>query len=422
MKPEEVFTPRSHSINQYSYVERKLHLKSLEEGFKGSKHIFLHGDSGTGKSWLYKDFLKKNDIRHLTVNLTNASRLGSLNQEFENTVNRELKKQKTGYSITNEGALHTEGGLSGWWTGVVLKAKTILKRNKQTSYKTLAKEPFEACLEYLRKKSKKKRAVLVFENFESILRKEELLEELGNIILLLDDERYGQYNIKILIVGTPSDIMYFFSNYPANGPLSNRVEELTEVSRMTEDETEKLFDHGFQSLKYQVENRDQIISHLKWVTDRIPQRVQEYCLILARKGESDKKLDANDLTSCDQKWINESLSQTYTAIENVMNSRETSIGRRNQTLYCLSLLEKNEIRLNEIEELIRSEFPTKTEGKAINPSAILTEISKAETPIIKRNPKGDAYYFTDPKFRMCLRATLVKEGENISKREISEIK
>lgn len=422
MKPEEVFTPRSHSINKYSYVERKSYLKSLEEGFKGSKHMFLHGDSGTGKSWLYKDFLKKNKILHLTANLSNASRLGSINQEFENTVNRELKKQETGYSITNEGVLHTEGGLSGWWTGVVLKAKTVFKRNKQTSYKLLAKEPFEACLEYLRKKSKKKRAVLVFENFESILKKDELLEELGNIILLLDDERYGQYDIKILIVGTPSDIMYFFSNFPSNGPLSNRIEELTEVSRMTQNETEDLFDHGFKSLNYQVNDRDKIISHLNWVTDRIPQRVQEYCLILAREGESEKQISSDLLNNCDKKWINESLSQTYTAVENVMNSRETSIGRRNQTLFCLSLLEKNEIRINEIDELIRKEFPTKTEGKSINPSAILTEISKAETPIIKRNPKGDAYYFTDPKFRMCLRATLVKEGENILKKEINEIK
>ncbi len=422
MKPEQVFTPRSHSINKHSYVERKEHLKSLEEGFKGSKHMFLHGDSGTGKSWLYKDFLKKNNIMHLTANLANASRLGSINKEFENTVNRELKKQKTSYSIKNEGYLQTESGLSGWWTGVVLKAKAMFKRKKQTSYKILAKEPFEACLEYLRKKSREKRAVLVFENFESILKKDKLLEELGNIILLLDDERYGNYDVKILIVGTPSDIMYFFSNFPSNAPLSNRIEELTEVSRMTHDETETLFNHGFKILNYQVEDKAEIISHLKWVTDRIPQRVQEYCLIIARMGEEEKRINAQILNLCDKKWIDESLSQAYTAIENVMNSRETSIGRRNQTLYCLSLLEKNEIRINEIEELIRQEFPSKTEGKSINPSAILTEISKAETPIIKRNPKGDAYYFTDPKFRMCLRVTLVKDGEKILKKGIRELK
>ena len=250
MKPEKVFTPRSHSINEYSYVERKTHLKSLEDGFKGSKHMFLHGDSGTGKSWLYKDFFSKNKIVHLTANLSNASRLGTISDEFENTVNRELNEQKTGYSISKEHSLQSEGGASGWWTGIVLKVKAIFKTNQQTSYKILAKEPFEACLEFLRKKSRKKRAVLVFENFESILKKEMLLEELGNIILLLDDERYGQYDIKILIVGTPADIMYFFSNFPSNGPLSNRIEELTEVSRMTEDETEQLFAHGFKTLKY----------------------------------------------------------------------------------------------------------------------------------------------------------------------------
>lgn len=333
-----------------------------------------------------------------------------------------MQETKTGYSIANEGWLEGEGGLSGWWTGVTLKLKGIFKRNKQTTYKILAKEPYEACLEYLRKKSKKKRAALVFENFESILNNEKLLEEFANIILLLDDDRYGQYDIKILIVGTPSDIMYFFSNIPSNGPLSNRVEELAEVSKFTENEVNELFSKGFKELGYEIKEHDKLLAHINWVCDRIPQRVQEYFLILAREGKDAKLISTELIEACDKKWISESLSRTYSAIENIMNSRDTSIGRRNQTLYCLGLLEKNEIRVSEIEDLIRREFPTRTSNIKINPSQILSEISNAENPIIQRSPKGDAYYFVDPKFRMCLRAALIKQEEQIVKREIQELK
>jgi len=419
---EKVFTPRSANVNDKMYIVRSDIENALISGFKGTMHIIIHGDSGSGKSWLYKKVFKDNKIFYLPANLANASRFKSIDKEFENLLNRENRKVKDSYTSSSTVTAESEFGFSSAITFLSAKIKGIFSSSEQTHYKITSKEPFEACLEYLNKRAKRKPAVLVLDNFESILDNDILVKELSDIIILLDDERYGRYNVKLLIVGTPNDILYYFKKISSNNPVVNRVTEIPEVSRLTDSQTFELVERGFIiELGFKFEDEVKAKKHIAWITDRIPQRIQEYCLILANLAIADKKIDSTKIDLADKKWLKDSLSSNYSAIENVMNSRETSVGRRNQTLYSIGQIQNNELRISEVGEVIRRIFPNSTGSVAINVSAMLTELEKADPPILKRSPKGDAYYFVDSKYKMCIRAMLFLEEEIIRKKAISNI-
>jgi DNA replicative helicase MCM subunit Mcm2 (Cdc46/Mcm family) len=49
---------------------------------RGNLHIIIHGESGTGKSWLYKKTFRDAGVQFLVANLANASRLGSIAAEL----------------------------------------------------------------------------------------------------------------------------------------------------------------------------------------------------------------------------------------------------------------------------------------------------------------------------------------------------
>jgi hypothetical protein len=112
----------------------------------------------------------------------------------------------------------------------------------------------------------------------------------------------------------------------------------------------------------------------------------------------------------DKKWLSSSLSNVYGVIENWMNERETRIGRRNQLLYSLGKVSQDEFRFNEVENILRMEFPDSTTGRGLNTNQMLGELSGGSEPVLKSAPKGDGYMFADPKFRMCIRVMLRKDA------------
>lgn len=97
LKPEDVFTPRSAEVNLDMYVTRPELERALKNALRGNLHMLIHGESGTGKSWLYKKTFTDLSVPHLVANLANASRLGSITAELKNLVDREGKATKMGY-------------------------------------------------------------------------------------------------------------------------------------------------------------------------------------------------------------------------------------------------------------------------------------------------------------------------------------
>lgn len=410
-KPEQVFTPRASEVNESMYVNRPDLEAALKRGLRSGMHLLIYGESGSGKTWLYKRVLKDLGVEVYIANLANASRLKSINAEFSNLVNREQQPRQTGYSETKKAdvsAVVASGSLQ-----------------HQGQYTLGEMEPFEACLSRIRDWSGDKQAILVLDNLESIRADLSLLTELANIITLLDDSRYALYKVSLLIVGVPGDLREYYQATPNLATVANRIREMPEVSRMTLQECKDLIYQGFISeLKYSTDEIDAVISHISWVTDRLPQRIHEYCLELAFLGEDNKKrIDQSLLDEADKFWLKQSLSANYSVIESMMNERDTKVGRRNQTLYSLGLVESEEFKWSDIEEILRREFPDSTSNLTLNLPQILSGLAVKDNPIIKRSPKGDAYCFFDPKYRMCLRAMLRKStsADQVEKLPISDI-
>lgn len=410
-KPNEVFTPKAPLVNEDMYITRPHLEKTLKRAIDGTYHIIVHGDSGSGKSWLYKNVLREIGCEYITINLPNASSNQSISETFKWFLNQLDDVKKVEYTEKKMAEV----------SGVVAKGQ-IDHVNK---YVLTEKEPFLQCLEYVRKKAKQKQGLIVFENLEAIFKDENLMRELGNLILLLDDEVYAKFNVKFLIVGVPNGIKEYFSKIDNTSSISNRLEEIPQVSKLSKDQVRKFVIKGFvEKLKIELDSTqlEELIDDVYWSTLGIPQRLHEYCLKVAFALEDcgwTYNQDVLALSKVD--WINQSLTSNYLIIEKLMNSRDTVVQRKNQVLYALGKINKEEFKSSDIEDLVINEFPS-TAQVTMNIGQVLSEIANSDNPLIKKTPKGDSYTFVDPKFCICIRMMLAKNADGrVEKIAISEV-
>jgi len=397
-KPEHVFTPRSAAVNLEMYVSRRLLEAALRKGLRGSLHLVIHGESGTGKSWLYKKVFADDKVTYEVVNLATAPACGSIAAACAAILERQGKPTKTGYQETKEGELNAG----------VAKAKI----NHVGVYELGQKQPFEHLLERIRAKAGDGQAVLVLDNLEAITAKPELLDELANLIILCDDEQHAEYKVQVLIVGVPASLREYYYNTGNHESVANRLSELPGVQRLSASECDTLVERGFSTeLRYGVDNIKATLEHVNWVTDRVPQKVHEYCLEVAYLAEPKRRVQATMLRDADLQWMQTSLYQSYSVIESHMNNRDTRTGRRNQTLYCLAICDGEQFRAAEVEALLRKEFPNSTRRVTLNIAQVLSDLANGPMALIKRSPKGDAYFFVQPSYRMTLRLMLRKDDE-----------
>jgi ABC-type Mn2+/Zn2+ transport system ATPase subunit len=80
------------------YVDRPAHEKDLSRALKRDSHTLVFGESGNGKSWLYKKVLETESINYVVANCANASRIGSITQEICNAIISPGTVKKLGYS------------------------------------------------------------------------------------------------------------------------------------------------------------------------------------------------------------------------------------------------------------------------------------------------------------------------------------
>jgi hypothetical protein len=413
--PEQVFTPRSAEVNEVMYISRPDLEEKLLQALQGRLHILIHGESGCGKSWLYKRVLSGQQACYLPANLAIASNLGSIASALKNAVDREGQATKTGYA-EKKGA---EVGLPG-------VAKGGLEHTGQ--YEIGEKEPFEACLSHCRAKAGSRPGFLVLDNLETIFSDDNLMKELGNLITVLDDNNYSKYNVRMIIVGVPSEVKEYFTKLPNRQTIANRLKEIPEVTALKHDQIADFVKRGFrQELAYIIANADfdLLVNHIEWVTLGVPQRLHEYCLELAYLAQKQGNTVAvGMLDAADGNWLEAQLSNDFSVIQSIMNERETKVGRRNQVLFVLGQITRAEFRNPDVEAIIRSEFPQSTANVTINVSQILSDLAGRPTPIIKKSSsKSDAYIFTDPRFKMCIRTMLRKDTttEQISHLDIKDL-
>lgn len=400
IKPKitEVFTPRSAMVNPAMYIDRPMHQKDLKRAIEGSLHAILCGESGGGKSWLYRHVSLQEGWETFYANAGNAARYKTLTGAIANASFIEGEKEWTEYTQT----LAAEVGAFG--TG----GSTETERK----YEVKSKESLLKAFKTAREKAGKKVAVVVIDNLEAIFSKPELMEELGNIILLLDDPDYAKYQIKLLIVGVPAEVVEYYQGIENLEPVANRIKEIPPVTAMNWGQIEEFVRRGFVGqLKVSLASDQvkEIAKHVEHVTLGIAQRLHEYCEILAYNiQDSGWKYDSGLLEHANEKFLSSCLKKAYAVVDGCMNERKTKTGRRNQVIYALGKVKNSEFDLNEVEELVRKEFPVSTAKTALAIGQMMADLASGSAPLLRRTTKVASYRFADPRYLMCIRVMLGK--------------
>jgi hypothetical protein len=400
MKVNEVFTPRSSQVNLKTYVPRLSLERALLRSVQGTMHAVLFGESGNGKSWLYKKVLDQHGIHFKVANCANASRMKSLTNEIVNTLLPAGSAQKTGYSEGKDASVKV----------VVAEGKL----SHQDQFQVRQDEPLLAALAKFRSQIGRGEAVLVLDNLESIFGNSGLMDELADILILLDDPRYAKHNIKFLIVGVPNGVLEYFATTKNLESVSNRLEELPKVGGMNLAMVTTLADRGFNNLLgFGLDEKSirEIASHIHHCTMGVAQRVQEYCERLAYKIEDNRQYLPDFLKEADTEWLRMGLRQAYTVIEAHLNSKKTTIARRNQVVYCIGRLTTHQLDSSKVADKIREEFSETVKETNMGIGTILSELASADSPLLKKNPKTNEYRVADPRYIMCIR-TMLRKGSN----------
>jgi hypothetical protein len=403
-KPDDVFTPRSANVNQKLYIPRPELEEDLIEGLSESQHLVIFGESGNGKSWLYKKVFAQQHVFYDVINLALASTNGSLSAAFEDKLSRQEKLEKEEYEISQSGGFKPGGvGVDFEGTWKYIKGK---------------KEPFERLLAYIRTTAKKGKAVIVFDNFEQVVDDRNLCKQIANCIVLLDDPVYADYDVKIVIVGTPVGIDEALSQNGNIQTISTRLKEIPEVERMSPAEAKLLMRLGLEDqLKLKVLGDAEVFyGRMLSITDRIALELQELGLRIAKEAlKKNETIDQIVLNVAVRKWARNSIRAYCTMVSSRMNSKETKVSRRNQCIYACGMAQKESFTYKDVEKSIREIFPATTAGVSLNVSGELSSLAKGENPLLKRLPSDDAYRLASPKVRMAIRTMLTVVDEKVKK-------
>lgn len=393
----DVFTPRQSEVNTDMYVERPNLERSLTRSLRRNSHTLVFGDSGNGKSWLYKKVLNNNSIPYVIANCANASRLNSITQEICNCIMEPGTVTKLGFSeekAAEVGAYFAKGSLSHNSNYALSQEEPLLKAFRSFSEVSAGKK------------------IIVLDNLESIFDSRKLMDELADIVILLDDERYASCNINLLIVGIPNGVLQYFTETKNLESVANRIQEIDKVASLGSTQVMEIIRKGFHQLSINITGQTLIAlsNHVRDVTLGIAQRVHEYCECLAYEIENnDWKYEKSLLLNADIYWLKQGLRQSYQVIENHLNSRETAVARRNQVIFCIAKIKQHQFDSNDIDALIRKEFPRTIPETNMGIGSILGELARGEAPLLNKNEKSGSYSVRDPRYLMCIRVILYKD-------------
>ncbi|OIP87585.1 MAG: hypothetical protein AUK37_01275 [Rhodobacterales bacterium CG2_30_65_12] len=403
--PHSVFTPRAASVNKEMYVDRSDLEARLGELVRGSKHIIIHGESGNGKTWLYKKVFAEERTPYATVNLANASRFGSI----EKAISEKIKKTKGNEKALSQIVVQTEARVTPAGVGASI--------NNQKIYEVVEQDSLLALMMLVRAKGGRRPGLIVFDNFETVLESDALISELANMLVLLDDDDYAEYGVKICIVGVPAEIRDYITKLSSVQTLSNRMVELPEVARLTGDEADLLVKKGLMELLgLEIDTISEAFTRIQWSTDRIAQYLHELGLEVALIAQKNNEVVNSDVIErAEGRWFETSISAVRQIVDTNLNARETKAGRRNQVIYALGCIKTEDFKYSDVEAVVRQEFPDSTEGVELNIIQRLGELEKGTHPIVKRVPKGDAYRVINPKVKIAIRVMLRKVNGRVEK-------
>lgn len=341
LRPEQVFTPRAPQINREMYIDRPDIERRLAQSLDGNKFIITHGESGNGKTWLYKKVFEEKQVSYEVLNLASANLHESILPIFEEKLGE--------LGVENKERVETiiTSGVRPWNVGVDVQNKTQTQIIRPSILSTL--------FEKMRERAGDRPCILVFDNFEQIEKSDNIVKQIASILILADDDIVSKHNVKIMIVGVPSNIRSLISRSTNAATIVNRVTEIPEVARLTKTQGRDLLSRGLEaSLGIKIQDAE-VYDQMIWHSDLIAQHLHEVGLSVARQAINNGRILTVALVDeAISEWAAESLSADCTIIEDLMNSRETKVGRKNQTLFALGQCEEADFKYTEIETIVKT--------------------------------------------------------------------
>lgn len=398
-EPEDIFQIRSATVDETVYVDREDLEKHLTRLVKSAPNIIIRGESGCGKTWLYKRVFNKENIYYEIIDLSQAANCGmTIEKVIQNKLDKDEEYIQTGYSTEKNASLKipvAEGGM-------------VYNEEFQKNEKPLLRM-------YKKLKKSGKRAVLVLDNLEQIKENEQLLSELNTMIMNVDNDDYACFGIKLLIVGTPSGFQSFYGKARNLDTMSNRLKPLEEVEGLSLQQTRKYFEKSMikaMKFKFDEADLDKYAKHIYRVTNGIPQRLVEYCLNLCYTIEDQNGCVIYNkiYKEADTKYLKETLDKSVEVIKRNLNSNETALQRRNQVIYSLGKLKSSYFKTADVENELRKIFKI-DKSVSVNVSALLTELSCGDNPILSK--VGDNWMFFDSQYLATIKLMLSKKGNKV---------
>lgn len=405
MEIENVFTPRSKDINQKMYVSRPHLENALRNALKDGRNILVYGESGNGKTWLCKQVLTSDGINYVYINLSSAKIKKSITQEIFNTVRPSNYVKQIEYSESKSANISVEGN------AIFAKAKGEGSIEHTDKYEIYPTDELLSAYSMLSNKSSGK-SFIILDNLEAIFQNEDMMDELANLILLLDDDRYANYKVYFLIIGTPNGVLQYFRETTNSESVSNRIIELERVGSLSLEQVEYIIKKGFNLLSINIDDKDfsELIHHIFNITLGVAQYVQEYGKYISEIIiNHDKVYNYNLLKDADKTWLNGRMANSYRIVSDRLNSRDTELGRRNQVLYCLGKIDKHQFSTGDMLELVKKEFGGKINASGI--SQVLGSLTNGQSPLLNKNNKNNLYHIRDSTYIMCIRTVLEKSED-----------
>ena len=414
LEPYEVFNPRG-EYNPDMYVERPHYEEQMEYALQGNLCILVHGQSGTGKTWLTRRVLSRQRIDYQIVNLASASNSGSIYECFKKIMSSkkwEIRTKRTDKMSTEANAGIAKGGL---------QSESVYENNIDYFMEFLKFINYKA-------RNKDRPKYIVFENMESILDNEKLIKELSNLIILTDDDEVIKYKTKFIIIGATKDIHQYFRKVMNVNTIDNRIYELEDVGTLTTTQARELVQRGFEKLELEFETdniKNDCINKYIRVTGGIPQRLHELCLAFAQAcRSSQREIDMDMVDKAIGKWVRTSLNKNYVLTSRLLDSENAEVSYRNRILYCIAQKDKLYFTKEEIDFDLQQEFPNAVDGKATLAitTRTLNTFCKCDPPLLitlEDTLGQDA--FCDFKCALCLRAILAKDDERVYKNDAYDI-
>ena len=288
--------------------------------------VLITGESGSGKTWLTKNILSKTGYQYEYINLSEIALYGGLIDYIKNTF-KEIENGRKETICAEANAIFASGG-------------------GEVSHEYQINTDF---LWGFIKKYKKK--VVVFDNFESIIENQQILNDISCLITLADDPRMQECNPKFLIIGAVSDIVRYFQTMPNYQTIASRVKNVP-IYGFTDTETSNFVSKGLIECGFSSNAMSELSMKIHNLSGGLPQTVNDLCYYIAIEhfdnSEDIIELDSEIVKKAEQKWIAERMLAEYSVIRGYFSENIAGNELLNYVLFSISAFDLREFSSSEI--------------------------------------------------------------------------